>query len=118
MSSTNAKGAAPIGFIGLGQMGIPMARNLLRAGHAVKGFDLNPAAAQAFAEFPAFTMCASPAEAAKGSGALVLMLPDSRIIDALLWSAPEQLAQQLQAGQTVIDMSSSDPCARATTPPG
>ena len=32
---------ARIGFIGLGNMGLPMAQNLLRAGHAVAGFDLN-----------------------------------------------------------------------------
>ena len=31
---------ARIGFIGLGNMGLPMARNLVKAGHAVRGFDL------------------------------------------------------------------------------
>ena len=102
-----------LAFIGLGQMGIPMARNLLRAGHVLQGFDLNAEAAKAFADFPGFTMCASPAEAAKNAQAIILMLPDSRIIDALLWSAPEHLASRLEASQTVIDMSSSDPvCSR------
>jgi len=33
-----------VGFIGLGAMGLPMARNLLRGGHAVQGYDLSPAA--------------------------------------------------------------------------
>ncbi len=35
---------ARIGFVGLGNMGMPMARNLQRAGHAVTGFDISPAA--------------------------------------------------------------------------
>ncbi len=114
MTPTPAPAASKcLAFIGLGQMGVPMARNLLRAGHTLRGFDLNAATAQAFSEFPGFTMCASPAEAVKGTQALILMLPDSRIIDALLWSEPEQLAGKLVPGQTVIDMSSSDPvCSR------
>jgi hypothetical protein len=40
---------ANIAFIGLGNMGGPMARNLLKAGHEVRGFDLSPAALEAFA---------------------------------------------------------------------
>ena len=35
---------ARIGFIGLGNMGLPMAQNLLKAGHQVEGVDVNPAA--------------------------------------------------------------------------
>jgi len=41
---------ARIGFIGLGNMGLPMAQNLLKAGHAVQGFDLNKAQVEKFAE--------------------------------------------------------------------
>ena len=40
---------ARIGFVGLGNMGGPMARNLLKAGHEVRGYDLSPAALEAFA---------------------------------------------------------------------
>ena len=42
---------AKIGFIGLGNMGLPMAKNLLAAGHAITGFDLNHAALDALAEW-------------------------------------------------------------------
>ena len=35
---------ARIGFIGLGNMGLPMAQNLLKAGHQIEGVDVNPAA--------------------------------------------------------------------------
>lgn len=41
---------ARIGFIGLGNMGLPMAKNLLAAGHEVTGFDLNPVALEALVE--------------------------------------------------------------------
>ena len=37
---------ARIGFIGLGNMGLPMARNLLKAGHQVEGVDVNPASVE------------------------------------------------------------------------
>ena len=37
---------AKIGFIGLGNMGLPMAQNLVKAGHAVSGFDVNAASAE------------------------------------------------------------------------
>lgn len=40
---------AQIGFIGLGNMGLPMARNLIKAGHTVTGYDVNIAAADRFA---------------------------------------------------------------------
>src|SRR5437016_3932628 len=40
---------AQIGFIGLGKMGLPMAQNLVKAGHAVSGFDAGAAALEAFA---------------------------------------------------------------------
>jgi UDP-N-acetylmuramoylalanine-D-glutamate ligase len=40
---------ATIGFIGLGNMGAPMAANLVKAGHDVTGYDLNPAALEALA---------------------------------------------------------------------
>ena len=41
---------ATVGFIGLGNMGGPMAANLVKAGHAVTGYDLNPAALDALAK--------------------------------------------------------------------
>ena len=110
--------AATVGFIGLGQMGVPMVRNLLRAGISVLGFDLNPQALAALADAPGFTSAASAAQVAQDCPALVLMLPDSRIVDALLWGEPAAapaagLAALLKPGQLLIDMGSSDPvCSR------
>lgn len=62
---------ARIGFVGLGNMGGPMARNLAKAGHEVTGFDLSPAAVAA-AGVPA---AASAAEAARGRDVVITMLP-------------------------------------------
>jgi len=99
-------------------MGVPMVRNLLRAGISVLGFDLNPQALAALADVPGFSAASSAAQLARDCPMLVLMLPDSRIVDALLWGEPAAapaagLAALLKPGQLLIDMGSSDPvCSR------
>jgi 3-hydroxyisobutyrate dehydrogenase len=65
---------ARIGFIGLGNMGVPMAANLVRKGHAVQGFDL-VADNLAKAEAMGVARVASATEAAKDADAVVTMLP-------------------------------------------
>ncbi len=65
---------ATIGFIGLGNMGGPMAGNLLKAGHEVTGHDLSDAAVAAFAERGG-TAARSVAEAVRGADIVVTMLP-------------------------------------------
>ena len=64
---------ARIGFVGLGNMGLPMARNLQRAGHAVAGFDLSAAQMDALGGG-----VASAAEAASGADVVITMLPAGR----------------------------------------
>ena len=66
---------ATIGFIGLGNMGAPMAANLVKAGHSVTGYDLVPAALQALAAAGGKT-ASSAAEAAKGADVVITMLPE------------------------------------------
>ncbi|WP_027283938.1 3-hydroxyisobutyrate dehydrogenase [Rubritepida flocculans] len=65
---------ARIGFIGLGNMGLPMARNLARQGHEVLGFDISPAA-RAAAAAAGIPLAASAPEAASGAGFVLTMLP-------------------------------------------
>jgi 3-hydroxyisobutyrate dehydrogenase len=98
-----------IGFIGLGQMGVPMVRNLLRAGFSVCGYDLNPLAAAKLSGEPGFSAMAAPELAARGCAVLILMLPDSSVVDQLLWEGEAGLARHLASGQVVLDMGSSDP---------
>ena len=65
---------AHIGFIGLGNMGGPMAANLVKAGHTVTGFDLNPAALDALAKAGGH-VAASAREAVVGASVVITMLP-------------------------------------------
>ena len=65
---------ATIGFIGLGNMGAPMAANLVKAGHKVAGYDINAAALRAL-EQAGGTAAGSAAEAARGAEFVITMLP-------------------------------------------
>lgn len=100
-----------IAFIGLGLMGVPMAHNLLKAGYLVKGFDLNPNVGEKFSDVSGFQLASSPTEAIDGSDVTILMLPDSSIIDAMLWGANGQpgIAGNLKVASYLVDMSSSSP---------
>jgi 3-hydroxyisobutyrate dehydrogenase len=98
-----------LSFIGLGQMGVPMVRNLLRAGHPVRGYDRDESIQSRFADDPGFTWTSSSKSAAHNSSVVILMLPDSNIVDRLLWDEPGGLATALAPGSLLIDMGSSDP---------
>jgi len=65
---------ATIGFIGLGNMGAPMAANLVKAGHRVRGYDVNTAAVQKLAS-DGVTVAASASEAARDADIVITMLP-------------------------------------------
>jgi 3-hydroxyisobutyrate dehydrogenase len=68
---------AAIGFIGLGNMGLPMARNLLQAGHSLTAFDVMGAAVDA-AKAAGARAAASAAAAATDAEAVITMLPEGR----------------------------------------
>jgi 3-hydroxyisobutyrate dehydrogenase len=87
-----------IGFIGLGNMGAPMARNLAAAGHAVTGFDVAGAPPEGVAAAP------SAAGAAAGRDAVVTMLPDG----AILLSVYAEIVGAARAGALLIDCSTVD----------
>ena len=65
---------AHVGFIGLGNMGLPMAANLVKAGHTVSGFDLMPANRDK-ATARGIAVAADGLEAARGADVLITMLP-------------------------------------------
>ena len=65
---------ARIGFIGLGNMGLPMAINLIKAGHAVTGFDLVPALLDKLSEAGG-KVAATAGDAARGAEVVITMLP-------------------------------------------
>ncbi|NEA30220.1 3-hydroxyisobutyrate dehydrogenase [Streptomyces sp. SID13031] len=83
-----------VGFIGLGNMGGPMAANLVKAGFTVTGFDPSDVARSAAVE-AGVAMVATPAEAVAGADVVITMLPSGRHVlevyqgeDGLLASAP------------------------------
>jgi len=69
-----------VGFLGLGHMGLPMARNLGAAGHKVRVYDVSADAMARAAGMKGLTACGSPAEAAKGVEVLFTVLPNDEIV--------------------------------------
>ena len=95
---------ASIGFVGLGNMGAPMARNLIKAGHTVAAFDVEQAAIGRVAGARA---AASAAEAAAGADVVITMLPASQHVrDA--WLGAGGLAKAARQDALLIDCSTID----------
>lgn len=104
-----------IGFIGIGNMGAPMAANVLRGGFALTVYDLDPARAQAFANEHGAQATADLGELGKSADAVVTMLPTGREVrDVLLQAQGGALAASLRPGAIVVDMSSADPVGTRT----
>ncbi|MDE0099054.1 MAG: sulfolactaldehyde 3-reductase [Truepera sp.] len=96
-----------IGFVGLGTMGLPMARNILEGGHRVIGFDLDSAARRRH-HANGGEVAGSAAEAARGADLVVTMVPEARHVrDALL--GPNGVIEGLQEGALVVEMSTIHP---------
>ena len=95
-----------IAFAGLGAMGRPMARNLLKAGFTVRGCDVNPAGL-ADLEAAGGISCASAAQAFAGADAIVLMVVNAAQAEAVLFTDDALAAAPAHA---VI-------CLMATCPP-
>ena len=72
-----------VAFLGLGQMGSPMANNLLQKGHALRVFDVNQQAVNELVQKGA-TAAQTPAEAAKGAEFIITMLPNGDIVRQVL----------------------------------
>ncbi|HTP71962.1 MAG TPA: NAD(P)-dependent oxidoreductase [Burkholderiaceae bacterium] len=98
-----------VGFVGLGVMGVPMARHLGEAGHRVQGFDAAPSALQRLRQAHAAARpCASAREAAAGADVVFTMLPNGRVVHDTVLGA-DGVAAGLRAGALLVDTSSSEP---------
>ncbi|MEL6608526.1 MAG: 3-hydroxyisobutyrate dehydrogenase [Pseudomonadota bacterium] len=86
-----------IGFIGLGNMGAPMAANLAAAGHEVMGFDT-------VAHPDGVTMAASSAEAAQDAQVVITMLPNGQILRAVA----DEVIPAMNPGAVLLDCSTVD----------
>ncbi|SAI10630.1 3-hydroxyisobutyrate dehydrogenase [Bordetella trematum] len=95
-----------IAFIGLGNMGAPMALNLVKAGHALTVFDLSPNAVRQLTDAGA-RAAASAADAIKGADIVITMLPASKHVEGVYLE--QDLLGQIGAGTLVIDCSTIAP---------
>jgi len=98
-----------VGIIGLGIMGAPMARNLLRAGHPLTVYTRTRARAAGLLAAGA-AWADSPAALAAAVDAVVTMLPDTPAVEAVM-AGPDGVLAGARAGLLAIDMSTIDPAA-------
>src|SRR3954451_25344156 len=102
-------GIKNIGFIGIGNMGAPMAANLVRAGYDVTAYDVAADRAELFARAHNTRAAASLAALRQSADLIITMLPSGREVrQVLLEAAGGALVRNLRDGSCVIDMSSSD----------
>ena len=94
---------ARIGFIGLGQMGSAMTRNLMKGGHELKAFDLSKAAVQALVKDGAEAV-GSPRASAEGADVVFTMLPIGSIVEQSVFG-PDGIAEGMSANAVYVDMS-------------
>lgn len=99
--------AETIGFIGLGIMGRPMARNLLKAGNSLVVYDRMPASVEEIVAEGA-ARGESCADVAARSDIVITMLPDSPDVEAVV-AGPKGVFEGISSGSILIDMSSISP---------
>src|SRR5689334_2762795 len=97
---------ARIGFIGLGNMGLPMAQNLLKAGHAVTGFDVVKASVGRLSAANG-AAATSVADACAGAEAVITMLPAGEHVRAV-YTEPQGVLASVAPGTLLIDSSTID----------
>lgn len=98
---------AQIAFIGLGQMGAPMASNLIKQGHRLNVFDISPVAVSALVAQGA-KAAANPAQAALDAEFVITMLPNGELVHEVLFGA-EGVCCTLSPAALVMDMSTIHP---------
>ena len=95
-----------VGFIGIGLMGLPMAKNILKAGYNLKAFNRSQNKALVLKEFGA-EITTSIDEVVKDSDVIITMLTDDTSINEVMGSP--NFLENLKSSSTVIDMSSVKP---------
>jgi 3-hydroxyisobutyrate dehydrogenase-like beta-hydroxyacid dehydrogenase len=99
---------AHVGFIGLGRMGGPMARNLAHAGYPLHLFDVDPGAAARAAALPGATPHLSPAAVAAASAVLFTALPNDAVVTET-YLGPQGILAGARGGLVSADCSTVSP---------
>ena len=102
-----------IGFVGIGNMGNPMAGHLVRKGFDVTVYDIRPEVVKAFVSQHGGKAAASLVDAAHGRDAVITMLPDDKVVRKVVLGEGSEncVAAGLAKGAIVIDMSTCNPSA-------
>uniref|UniRef100_A0A3B4WY75 3-hydroxyisobutyrate dehydrogenase, mitochondrial-like n=1 Tax=Seriola lalandi dorsalis TaxID=1841481 RepID=A0A3B4WY75_SERLL len=107
MSTRSMASKTPVGFIGLGNMGSPMARNLLKNGYPVIATDVFPESCKELQDLGA-QVVDSPSEVAEKADRIITMLPSSpNVIE--VYTGPNGILKKVKKGTLLIDSSTIDP---------
>ncbi|MDH2925756.1 sulfolactaldehyde 3-reductase [Lonepinella koalarum] len=98
---------AHIAFIGLGQMGTPMATNLLHKGHHLRVYDINPTASEKLNALGAY-VATSPKDAVLGCEFIITMLPNGKLVNDVIFGNNGAI-ESINRNSIVIDMSTIHP---------
>ncbi len=101
---------AKLGFLGLGIMGYPMARNLLRAGHEVALWSKTAAKAKELAGAEKGKFCETPKQVAQSAECIFLCVGDTEMSEQVILG-PNGIAEGARAGTVVVDASTISPSA-------
>jgi 3-hydroxyisobutyrate dehydrogenase len=112
MSTNSSRDARSVAFIGLGNMGGPMAANLATAGHTISAFDLSASACEQAAA-AGLAIATSAVEAVAAAEVVISMLPASRHVEALYLggAGQEGLLSSIRPDSLVIDCSTIAPAS-------
>ena len=100
-----------VGFLGLGNMGLPMANNLKKAGFDVTGYDVGEKQRQSAAE-ASLTVASSVADAVKDADFIITALPKTEHVESVL-KQPQGIFDSARKGAYICDVSTISPVASA-----
>uniref|UniRef100_A0A672YCW8 3-hydroxyisobutyrate dehydrogenase n=1 Tax=Sphaeramia orbicularis TaxID=375764 RepID=A0A672YCW8_9TELE len=107
LSTRSMASKTPVGFIGLGNMGTPMARNLLKNGYPVIATDVFPESCKELQDLGAQVMD-TPADVAEKADRIITMLPSSpNVLE--VYTGPNGILKKVKKGTLLIDSSTIDP---------
>src|SRR5258705_4631895 len=99
---------AKLGFLGLGIMGYPMARNLLRAGHQVALWSHTEAKAKELAQAEKGMFCDTPAKVGEFADCIFLIVGDTAMSKKVILGK-DGIAEKAKAGTVIVDASTISP---------
>lgn len=98
-----------IAFVGLGNMGTPMAAQLVAKGFALSLYDRRPEAVNTFVATNGGRVASSLADAARGADAAIISLPDDSVVREVVLGSGGGLIDTMTKGTIIVDMSTSNP---------